>query len=134
MKALYISLLIFVFQLSIFGQLLNENLNLSNPLASDSNFLPLQIGNTWQYMRSSNTSFGYSYSLRYSTVHSDTTIDEHTYYKMTDFSDYIRYSRIENKLYIRWNDSDYVHIDFSVPDGVLYQTFSEWHTLISVSA
>jgi len=133
MKALYIALLIFIFQNSMFGQILDENLNLSNPLASDSNFLPLQVGNTWQYMRSSYGPFGYTYGLNYSTVYSDTAINEHIYYKMTDFSDYIRYSKSEKKLYIRWNDSDYVHIDFNIPDGVLYQIISEWsHTLISV--
>ena len=134
MRALYIALLIFVSQLSIFGQLLNEILNLSNPLASDSNFVPLQVGNTWQYMRTSYGAFGYGYGIKYSTVYGDTAIDEHTYYKMTDFIDYIRYSKSENKLYIRWNDSDYVHIDFNMPDGTVYQIFNQWHSFVSVSA
>ena len=134
MKILKISFLFFLLHLSIFGQLLFREVSLSAPVLLDSNFVPLHVGNTWQYMRTSYGPFGYTYALKYSTVLGDTAIGEHTYYKITDFFDYIRYSKCDNKLYIRWNDSDYVHIDFNMPDGTFYQIFSQWHSYISVYA
>jgi len=82
------------------------------------------MGNTWQYLKTTYNSDGSSYELSYILVEEDTTIGNLKYYKTTNFSELIRYSKEERKLYIRWNNSDYVNIDFNIPDGMPYQSFS----------
>ncbi len=93
-------------------------------ITSDSNFVPLSVGNVWQYMKTTYDSDGPSYRLSYNAVEEDTIIGNIRYYKTTEFSELIRYSKPEKKMYIRWNDSDYIHIDFNMPYGAQYQSFS----------
>ncbi len=119
MKVLYIALLIFILPFNLFAQ--RNVINFTLP--SDSIFLPLHAGNIWQYMKTTYDSDGPSYSLAYISVENDTLIEDKIYYEMTEFSDLIRYSKFEKKLYIRWQDSDYVHIDFNLPNGTPYQSF-----------
>jgi len=117
MKALYISFLIFLMPINMFAQW--ENLTTT----SDSNFVPLSVGNVWQYLKTTYDSDGPSYSLSYKSVEADTTIGNLQYYHISDHLDLVRYSIEEKKMYVRWNDSDYVHIDFNIPNGISYQSF-----------
>jgi hypothetical protein len=120
MRALKISLLVFILSITISAQWES----LISTKISDTVYLPLQVGNTWQYLKTFTASDGPSYSLSYKYVEGDSIIGNKKYFKYTDFTDLVRYSTEEKKMYIRWNDSDYVHIDFSMPNGTPYQHFS----------
>jgi hypothetical protein len=122
MRTLKISLLVFILSISVLAQV--ESFDFSSNTNSDTVYLPLQLGNTWQYFKTRYDSDGPSYSLSYSAVDYDTIIGDNKYFKFTGNSTLIRYSQQEKKMYIHWNDSDYVHIDFNMPNGTQYQSFS----------
>lgn len=114
---------VFTFLLTISFQI-NAQWESHTALDSNKNFLPLQTGNKWQYLNVSQPEFSIvSYSLSYASVESDTLINNFFYYRLSDFSGLLRYSLIENKMYVYWNDSDRVYIDFTIPNGVQYQSF-----------
>lgn len=99
-----------------------------------SNFLPLYTNNEWQYLETTSTSNGNSYGLVGTTVQFDTLISNKTYYKLSSYPDLIRYSQDERKLYLRWNDSDYIWVDFNVPLDNEYQTWGPLHSYHTVLA
>jgi hypothetical protein len=53
---------------------------------------------------------------------------------LNNYTDLIRFSKIERKIFIRWNDSDYVYVDFNVPPGGSYQSFRPSHYFLTVTA
>ncbi len=81
------------------------------PYIADTYF-PLEIGNTWQY---------HSYCTRNNPMYyvdRDTTILNHKYYYLKGYyNDWVRYDTTENKLFVRYNDSDYVAMDFGLNNG-----------------
>ena len=76
------------------------------------NYYPLNIGNKWQYFYY--TSWGYE-NIYLDSVVADTSIGNLKYFKLEGLrNDWVRYSDDDKKLFIRWNDSDYVHMDFNL--------------------
>jgi hypothetical protein len=70
-----------------------------------SNHFPLNKGNVWQYFRE------YGFTKFTVGIHSDTTINNKKYYGYK--GKWLRYDPDDFKLYIRLNDSDYVHFDYT---------------------
>ena len=99
-----------------------------------SEFLPLHTNNKWQYLETTNTSDGNSYALNERSVIFDTLINNKIYFKLSNYNDLIRYSNTEKKIYLHWNDSDYVWVDFNVPLDNIYQAFGPWHYNLNVLA
>lgn len=101
--------------------------------SAPNNYLPLQIGNTYQYFEqvSVGNAFpftGYSLSIR--TVLKDTLINNHKYYFYDGpyVSDWIRYSEEDKKIYAFWNDTDRVYMDFNKALGdTFYQFYLPLH-------
>ena len=93
------------------------------PLDTIPNYLPLQIGNQWQYLTSFSFSDGIRYQLSYNEVEADTVINGKKYYLNTGMPNFIRYSQLDQKIYTHWGDSDYVYIDFNMANGTSYQSF-----------
>jgi hypothetical protein len=94
----------------------------------DTIFCPLNSNNQWQYLISSEDPDGLSYDLEDLNVIADTLIGNFKYYELDGiYSNLIRYSKPEQKLFVRWNDSDYINVDFTIPDGMPYQSFIGTH-------
>jgi len=76
------------------------------------NYFPLEIGNTWQH---------HSYCTKYNPVYyvdRDTVILNNQYYYLKGYyNDWVRYDSDENKLLVRYNDSDYVVMNFGLNNG-----------------
>jgi hypothetical protein len=100
------------------------------------NWYPLEVGNKWQYLNVEVVNFEwYYYSIDTIEVQTDTLINGKRYFKLTDLSDWIRFSDQDQKLFIFWNDSDYVHMDYTVSPGYSFQQLSFFtHILINVTA
>jgi Secretion system C-terminal sorting domain len=108
--------------------------DVSPPTFEGSNYFPLSVGNKWQYIRTTYDSDGPSYLLTMESVEYDTLIANDVYHKMTDFSDLIKYSVDDKILYLYWNDSDRLHINFNVPPDSQYIIFTKEHNYITVTA
>ena len=77
-------------------------------------YFPTNIGNKWQYIYSSSA----GKLQKINSIIKDTVINKKKYYRIEgDINDWIRYSDKEKKLYIFWNDSDYIHMDYSLNEG-----------------
>ena len=100
------------------------------------NYVPLEVGNKWEYFGKTETSDeSVSYSIDTLEVTADTLISNNQYFKTNEVNDWFRFSEQDQKLYIRWNDSDYVNMDFNVlPDESFQQLTFNTHQLINVTA
>ena len=83
------------------------------------NYFPLSVGNIWQFNRMCYIYF--SGNTEY-YVDRDTIISDKKYYHIQgEVNDWVRYDNEEDKFYLRWNDSDYVVMDYTLNEG---STFS----------
>ena len=106
------------------------------PPTYEANYVPLSVGNKWQYLSVESTNFEwFTYSIDTMEVIADTIILNKRYFRLDDVGDWIRFSDQDQKLYIFWNDSDYVNMDFNVEPGNSFQqlTFNT-HNLRTVTA
>jgi hypothetical protein len=79
------------------------------------NYFPLAVGNKWQFNRYCYTNFAGN-TIYY--VEKDTIISDKNYYLIQgDVNDWVRYDNEEDKFYLRWNDSDYVAMDYTLNEG-----------------
>jgi len=90
------------------------------------NWYPLEVGNKWQFLYSADSRhFGQWADLKTITVLKDTTINKQKYYKLSDHpDDWVRYTAETRKLYVYWNDSDYVHMDFNLNNNDIFKQLS----------
>jgi len=96
------------------------------------NFFPLGIGNKWQYYYSATNG---ARQISKDEVVKDSVINNLTYYKLSGSkNDWVRYSEEDKKLFIYWNDSDYVYMNYILNES---STFSHMdfnsHTIRNVS-
>jgi len=99
---------------------------------SAQNYFPLHSGNRWQYLISGYGNGGSAFSLYDVSVTDSEMIDNKQYYKLSDHNDFLRYSISDQKIYLYYNNSEYVYIDFTVPADSFYQSFGPWHQLESI--
>ena len=100
--------------LSFMGQALSQD------------WFPLKVGNKWQWLTESITNFEmYGYSIKNTEVVADTIISSKKYYKLSDSDDWFRFSESDQKLFILWDDSEYVNMDYSLPAGSTFQQFTQ---------
>jgi hypothetical protein len=84
------------------------------------NYFPLALGNKWQFNTQCANYFTGGNSIYY--VQNDTIIEAKRYYLLQGaVNDWLRYDYDEDKLFLRWNDSDYVVMDYTLNEG---STFS----------
>jgi len=77
------------------------------------NFLPLQAGNTWQFLCTRYTSwFGWDDWIEYKSVTEDTLIFNEKYYRYD--SQWVRYSGGDNKIYFNITGTDHLFMDFNL--------------------
>jgi len=82
------------------------------------NYFPLNIGNKWQYFYSENSGY---HNIVIDSVVADTVANNMEYFKLQGLkNDWVRYSEIDKILYIRWNDSDYVQMNYNLNEGTNY--------------
>ena len=84
------------------------------------NWFPLEVGNKWQYLVEGSFAFSYEnydkYSLEEYSIDADTFFNDHTYYMWSKYPGYwIRYDESDQSIYVWWNDSDNVFMNFSIP-------------------
>ena len=83
------------------------------------NWAPLEVGNKWQYNRRCNNQTSWN-SINY--VEKDSIISGKKYFLLQGaINDWVRYDDEENILYLRWNDSDYTVMDFSLNEGEQFE-------------
>ena len=83
------------------------------------NYFPLAVGNKWQFNRRCENNFAGN-TIYF--IEKDTIISGKRYYLLQDeIIDWVRYDNEEDKFYLRWNDSDYVVMDYTLNEG---STFS----------
>jgi hypothetical protein len=79
------------------------------------NYFPLAVGNKWQFNRMCYIYF--SGNTEY-YVDRDTIISNKKYYHIQgEVNDWVRYDNEEDKFYLRWNDNDYVVMDYTLNEG-----------------
>lgn len=87
----------------------------SIPIYVGNTYLPLNSGNTWQFIGKETISFQgelyYNYWLKEIEVTDDTLINGIKYYKY--LNDWVRYSEEDKKIYL-WYESERIHIDFTL--------------------
>jgi len=88
----------------------------SIPIYVGNNYLPLNIGNRWQFIGKETTSYQgnlyYGYWLTEIEVTDDTLIDGLKYYKY--LNDWVRYSEEDKKIYVWFENSELVHMDLTL--------------------
>ncbi len=90
----------------------------SHPYLAE-NYFPLNIGNIWQFNTQCNGDFAGN-AIYY--VEKDSIISGKKYFLLQgDVNDWVRYDPIENRLFLRWNDSDYVVMDYTLNEGSTFQ-------------
>lgn len=83
------------------------------------NYFPLNIGNIWQF--NTRCSGGFAGNSMY-YVEKDTIIQNNKYFILKGLvNDIVRYDQEEDCMYLRWNDSDYVLMDYSLNEGSTFQ-------------
>src|SRR5690606_2618052 len=89
------------------------------------NWLPLEIGNTWQFKGKetfySQGIYYYGYWLTEFEVTGDTIINGTRYFKY--LSESIRYSEEDKKIYVWYDNAERVHMDFTLIPGVSFLQF-----------
>jgi len=87
------------------------------------NFLPLQVGNIWQFLRYVYVDYGTGYhSIEYITVMTDTIMMGKKYYGYNSNSNWVRYDNEENIFYKLVNGSDRIIMNFNLfPVSVFWQ-------------
>lgn len=106
---------IFVFSQSLFSQ----------------DWVPLALGNKWQYLTDSKDDMGniISRSMFVVSVDSQFTYDSLTYYRMA--GSVVRYQKASQSLFLRQSDTtDHLEIDFSDSVGYYYLSYDEPRTII----
>jgi hypothetical protein len=85
------------------------------------NYFPLAVGNKWQFHNACTFSGLEENTIYY--VERDTLILGEKYYLLQGtITDWLRYDNDVDKLFVRWNDSDYVNMDYTLNEG---STFSQ---------
>jgi hypothetical protein len=80
------------------------------------NYFPLAVGNKWQFNTECANYFSGSNTIYY--VERDTIISDKKYYLLQGtVNDWVRYDNDEDKLFLRWNESDYVVMDYALNEG-----------------
>jgi hypothetical protein len=110
-----------------------------NIVLSSQNWLPLEAGNTWHFTtKYSQTPYNSPWSFHYNfntiKVTDSVYIDNKKYYKINNFLGYaggsqIRYDSLEQKIFIYINNLDYILMDFTLPDGSIFQQIQPDNTL-----
>jgi hypothetical protein len=77
------------------------------------NYFPLAVGNKWQFHQECDNSSDGGNTIYY--VDRDTIIQDKQYYLIQGtINDWVRYDNDADKLFLRWNDSDYVVMDYTL--------------------
>jgi hypothetical protein len=93
------------------------------------NCFPLNANNKWQYLHLDSWANGDYYNLRYYFVEIDTLINNKNYFKLNTINDLVRFSESDKIIYKRWNDSDYVFVNFNYPPDSTYLALSPYHSM-----
>lgn len=89
------------------------------------NYFPLAIGNHWQYFFGQAQWGVIRYSIPESRIDTSFMINDLEYFKFSDYNFLMRYNSDEQIIYIRYNDSNYVYMDFSLQPGATFNQFSK---------
>jgi hypothetical protein len=86
------------------------------------NYLPLNVGNRWQFLKKSIYGQIFYYGISEITINKDTIINNTPYYLWDQ--NYIRYSDSTKMLYTYSNDSDRVIMDFKLIPGTHFLQYT----------
>lgn len=96
------------------------------------NYFPLNIGNQWQYNRVCNGQFA---GNQFFSVQRDFIITDKKYFLLQgSINDWVRYDDGQNKFMLRWNDSDYTVMDYTLNEGTNFEhIFYNSHIIINAT-
>lgn len=102
----------------------------SIPIYVGNNYLPLNIGNRWQFIGKGTSSYQgnlyYGYWLAEIEVTDDSLINGTKYYKY--LNDWVRYSEEDKKIYVWYDEVDKSHIDLTlIPETSFLQFPLPYH-------
>jgi hypothetical protein len=135
MKSIFFSVFI---NICLFGQSNWEEINGGDNIHSisqsliyeDSSYMPLHVGNLYQYIRYSYSGGIVSYSLKYGEILIDTLINgvKYYYYSYDNSNHWFRYSEMDKKLYEWLNEDDLIYMDFNKAPGdtFMYLNYSNY--------
>lgn len=96
------------------------------PIYVGNNYLPLRVGNKWQYYGTevyyAMGIYYYYYYLSLVSIDSDTLINQNKYYKY--HSDWVRYSEEDKKIYVWVDNEDRLYLDMTRIPATSYVQYS----------
>jgi hypothetical protein len=85
----------------------------------DKTFYPLDVGNQWQYNSECDGNFT---GNKINTITRDSMIDGKKYYFIQgNINDWVRYDKLLDRFQLRWDDSDYTVMDYTLNEGVEFE-------------
>lgn len=106
------------------------------------NWLPLEVGNKWQYLKSTvrrmgPSSFVYNYSFLTTSINNKINFNGKNYYSINGFMEFpnntlVTYDSISSKILILINNTEYLFMDFSQPDSTYITTIKPDYSFHSV--
>lgn len=102
----------------------------------DSTYMPLRIGNIYQYIYSYSAQQGYwgdfKVHIAYGKVLSDTLINNYKYYlySIDDSVHWYRYSKEDNKLFELLSGNDLIYMDFNLATGDTFTHLNNYYPAV----
>jgi len=98
---------------------------------SAQNWFPLEVGNEWQYLIFHNGSSLFENHIEYMlftySIDKDTLIADTKFYSWSKYRDFwTRYSNSDSSIFVWWNDSDNVFMDFKLPAQTSFDRFEPY--------
>ena len=92
---------------------------------SGQKWLPLEVGNNWQYLVSSHNDFPEHqyYYLSNDIIESDSVINNNTYFNFIFYNSLLRYDSLQQKILIWCDTSDFLLMDFNLPADTTLQLY-----------
>lgn len=93
-------------------------------------YLPLSLGNKWQYFKETYSTYSnsYLYDVEQFAVTDTQTVNNKLYFKYN--GTWLRYDETEQRVYILKNNIDTMSIDFTLPNNTVYNSASGEMTAI----
>ncbi len=104
----------------------------ATPVFSGDDYIPLNVGNQYQYIESGYASGTGWYYLRYGAIQDDTLINNQRYFNFykENSNHWLRYSEPDKKLFEWFNETDLLYMDFNKAAGDTFIHLSTTATVV----
>ena len=104
----------------------------ATPVFSGDNYIPLNVGNQYQFIESGYALGTVWYYLRYGAIPNDTLINNQRYFNfyIENSNHWLRYSESDRKLYEWFNETDLLYMDFNKAPGDTFMHLNSPATVV----